>query len=513
MNLLQVFCAWLVPTISIVEHGGVPYVVPLRRESAPVTRHGRIVSFKTSYSGVIELGTPTRKFRVVFDTGSGHVVVPDAKCETDACRNGKQSYDLDSSTTGRAINSKGRLLPWPLPPGKRRPHVTIGFGTGGIKGEFVRDRVCLQVGNVSMDTKALRGDVDAHQSEARDRVPCLEMHILSCVEMSTNPFYYQKYDGIMGLGLAPLSVSANFSVIEILGTRGVPRSFGVFLTDADSREGSEIVFGGYDPRRLKECLAWSPVVFAEQGYWQVRIRSVRINGRSLEMCRDGFCRAAVDTGSSHLGVPTPFDREFAAALTVDAEDLLDCRLARAPLLELELDGGVLTLAAENYMRRLPVREGIEVGVPSVSESSDLAENRPNGSGEDSEEVIVHTVLDLVTAQNVSRQCLPKTVGISMEEPIGPKFFLLGEPVLQRYYSVFDWQKLAVGFGLANNQRNNAPLPAEGFKGVLPDEVELLIQKFQGLLPDEVELLIQKLRNDTCNDDLHLMIQQVWSRYL
>jgi hypothetical protein len=366
-----------------------------------------------------------------------------------------------------------------------------------------------------MDTRALRGDADAHQSEVRERPPCLEMHILSCVEMSQNPFYYQKYDGIMGLGLAPLSVSANFSFIEILRKSGAVQSFGVFLTDADSDEGSEIVFGGYDPRRLKEPLAWSPVVFLEQGYWQVKILSVRVNGRSLDMCKDGSCTAAVDTGSSHLGVPTPFDREFAEALTVDAGDLLDCRLAHAPVLELELDGGVLTLAAENYMRRLPVREGIEVGVQSVSESStSLSENSPSGNGEDA---LVHTVLDLVMSGNVSRQCLPKTVGISMEEPIGRKFFLLGEPVLQRYYSVFDWERLAVGFGVANNQRNNAPPPAEGFKGVLPDEVELLIQKFQGLLPDDVELLIQKLlkenEDDTCNDDLHLMMQHVWSRYL
>lgn len=40
----------------------------------------------------------------------------------------------------------------------------------------------------------------------------------------------------------------------------------------------------------------------------------------------------VDTGTSHLGVPGPFDKELGQLLKVDAGDLLDCRLAKSPKL-------------------------------------------------------------------------------------------------------------------------------------------------------------------------------------
>lgn len=73
-----------------------PLLVPLRRESVPVKRFGKIVSFKTSYSGIVKMGTPPTEYRVVFDTGSGHLILPDARCQTDACLNGKKSIRYES---------------------------------------------------------------------------------------------------------------------------------------------------------------------------------------------------------------------------------------------------------------------------------------------------------------------------------------------------------------------------------------------------------------------------------
>ena len=62
---------------------------------------------------------------------------------------------------------------------------------------------------------------------------------------------------------------------------------------------------------------------ADLGYWQIRILAVRINGVELDVCKDGTCRGVVDTGTSHLGIPAPYDAEFADLLTRDAGDLLD----------------------------------------------------------------------------------------------------------------------------------------------------------------------------------------------
>merc|ERR1719267_173641 len=91
-----------------VEDG--PSLIPLRRESVPVKRKGKVVSFKTSYSGVISIGTPAQSFRVVFDTGSGHLILPSKECSSEGCVVHKQ-YDQLASRTASPINVGGDVVP------------------------------------------------------------------------------------------------------------------------------------------------------------------------------------------------------------------------------------------------------------------------------------------------------------------------------------------------------------------------------------------------------------------
>jgi len=57
-------------------------------------------------------------------------------------------------------------------------------------------------------------------------------------------------------------------------------------------------------------------------------------------------------------------------------------------------------------------------------------------------------------QSSGYHCRPRLMPVNLPEPVGPKLFILGEPVLHRYYTVYDWDQLQVGFSLANNHRNN-----------------------------------------------------------
>jgi len=111
---------------------------------------------------------------------------------------------------------------------------------------------------------------------------------------------------------------------------------------------------------MLEPVSWSKVYRPDLGYWVVPIIAVRVDGVELDVCKDGTCRGVVDTGTSHLGVPGPFDKELGAMLKVDAGDLLDCRLAKSPKVEIELEGKTIELHASSYMRRLPLREGVSV---------------------------------------------------------------------------------------------------------------------------------------------------------
>jgi hypothetical protein len=43
--------------------------------------------------------------------------------------------------------------------------------------------------------------------------------------------------------------------------------------------------------------------------------------------------------------------------------------------------------------------------------------------------------------------------VNMPAPLGPNLFILGEPVLHRYYTLFDWAGPSIGMGVANTKRN------------------------------------------------------------
>jgi saccharopepsin len=412
-----------------------PTKVVLKRESVPIRRHGTIVSFKTSYSGVISVGQPAQDFRVVFDTGSAHVVVPAATCDSEACV-GKKRYNVKDSSSGVPVNADGTVVQ----EGELCDQVDIGFGTGEVTGEFVKDVVCIG----SNDT-----------AEAPE---CTPMYVVMAVKMSTQPFRSFGFDGILGLGLASLALSTDFSFFHILSQSKHPDSarFGVFLTEGEFDEHSEISFGGHDESKIIGDLAWNPVAHVEQGYWQVPIKAVRVDGVEMEVCKDGTCRGVVDTGTSHLGVPVPHDKEIAQLLAQDAGDLLDCRLATGPTFEIELETTTLVLNARNYMRRLPLREGVKIGSSTLVTAS--------GSGGEG-----------LNETNVTRHCSAKLMPVNLPAPVGPKLFILGEPVLHRYYSVYDWHNLRVGFALANSKVNTHEADANDV-GVLPADMERLLMQ-------------------------------------
>mmetsp|Transcript_32794 Transcript_32794/g.78444 ORF Transcript_32794/g.78444 Transcript_32794/m.78444 type:complete len:528 (+) Transcript_32794:67-1650(+) len=457
-----------------------PHVIGLRRESVPVYRRGKIASFKTSYSGVLSVGQPAQEFRVVFDTGSGNIILPAAECHSEAClMPHRKRYSQSSSVTSHPINSDGsRVLA-----GELGEQVTIGFGTGEVTGEFARDRVCFGSSqNTSTNaTEPLETAVDY-------RPVCVEMSVIVAVEMSTQPFKTFQFDGILGLGLSGLTMNRNFSAFDMIVKSGMAAQpiFSVFLSDGEFGEQSEVAMGGVDPRRLVEPISWSDVAMQDLGYWQVRIRSVRIGGEELDVCLDGTCRGVVDTGTSHLGVPAPWDKEVEKRLKREAGDLLDCRNAEAPEIEIELhEGKVITLYPFNYMRRLPLREGVSVGSSGGVQLKQAAAPATESVVLLQGDGLAAAPSPSVPAQGnnselpVERHCSPRLMAVKLPEPLGPKLFILGEPVLHRYYTVYDWEQTKVGFALANSRQNSLdPAALRGQKGELPKEVDMLLMQQQ-----------------------------------
>mmetsp|Transcript_35681 Transcript_35681/g.90922 ORF Transcript_35681/g.90922 Transcript_35681/m.90922 type:complete len:99 (+) Transcript_35681:2-298(+) len=57
-------------------------------------------------------------------------------------------------------------------------------------------------------------------------------------------------------------------------------------------------------------------------------------------------------------------------------------------------------------------------------------------------------------------CKPMLMAMDFPAPIGPKLFILGEPVLRRFYTVYDTKEHRVGFGLARHEPEPPNLLAE-----------------------------------------------------
>jgi len=388
-----------------------PLIVQLHRESVPVKRNNITVSHKTSYSGMITIGRPAQEFRVVFDTGSAHIVVPSADCLNETCLE-HQRYDKSKSNSSLAINVDGSAVP----DDELCDQVTIGYGTGTITGEFVREQVCPG-------------------STAGSQQACMEVSIVTAVDMTAQPFRSFNFDGIFGLALDSLALSPEFSFFHSLASTGAASQFGVYLSED---KGSEIALGGHNAERVLTPLKWAPVVNAQMGYWQVKIIEVRIGGKVLDMCKDGSCKGIVDTGTSHLGVPGGSNNDIMDLLSVNTGHASpDCREVDGQEMEFTLEGEVtLNLSPANYMR--PLSLATDLGNEAAPTASSLYP------------------LDSSASTEASRVCVPRLMPVNLPA-LGPNLFILGEPVLHQYYTVYDWATKSVGFGISGNDRNKKAL--------------------------------------------------------
>jgi hypothetical protein len=383
---------------GFVARGGL-VKLPLTKQVVPVKRNNVVVSHKTTYFGTIQVGLPAQEFSVVFDTGSGHVIVPSKNCQSEACLSHRR-YDPKKSSVGLDIDADGS----PVEDDEKRDQVTVGFGAGEVMGEFAKDIVCLGL-----------------EESNGTGIGCVEsMKLIQAIEMSDNPFASFAFDGVVGLGLSALSFQPEYSFLNMLGAQGslAQPHVGLFLAHSDEEE-SEISFGGHSPERLQSPLSWTPVYQPELGYWQISIKGIHLGGKPLDFCDGDECKAIVDSGTSHFGVPVPLLAPLQEALTtkhnVTENSTFDCRTAAAPDLEVDLGDFKLTLSTKDYARRIPF----------------VVSNGAEGE----------------------RICRPRLMRVALPQ-LGPKLFILGEVVLKRYYTVFDWGQKRVGFGLSAQEKQD-----------------------------------------------------------
>jgi hypothetical protein len=266
------------------------------------------VVHKTAYWGDISIGSPPQNFKVIFDTGSGNLIVPSAECSVPGCQPHKKYSHKDSSSSKQVTNENGE------------DSSEITFGTGQISGEFYGDKLCI-------------GDS-----------LCIDANFIAADKETTSPFQDIPFDGIMGLGFKDLSMGKGFNMIDELTAKDALPSgqISFYLTDGGD---SEVTFGGYKGEYLASDIVWAPVEV--QSWWQVAISDITFDNQPKGLC-DGECRVAVDTGTSMLAGPS--DLVDKLSNMVDAKS--DCsNFDSLPKLGFQVGDKVLNLMPDDYMDR------------------------------------------------------------------------------------------------------------------------------------------------------------------
>jgi len=392
------------------------YKVPLRKQYVPVEKNNRTIAYKTSYFGPLHIGAPKpQEFTVVFDTGSGHLILPSTLCRSETCAKHRR-YNRMLSPDALDIEYDGTQI---LPDATERDQVAISFGTGQVLGEFVSETACLGAAPGASEGQA-----------TAQAPPCAGIRVVLATEMTPEPFGLFAFDGVLGLGLRPLTLAPEFGFFTSLTEQNpkmLPR-FSFFLAQREDGE-SFISFGGHDEEFAASEIQWAPVAKAELGYWQVHVDSVRIGEHVLEECADGSCHAILDTGSSMLGVPRPavrtMQRHLARVVPEGEADpaKVDCRRVPGAELVIEIGGFEVRIGAEDIARPAAVN----MTIPDTDGDTRLF-------------------------------CRSLLLPVDMQPPLGPMIFILGEPVLRKYYTVYDLEAQRIGFTLAQHSADRPAAP-------------------------------------------------------
>lgn len=432
---------------SLTKHGDTqaPVLLPLTQRLQTKTL-GTQTFRRNFYIGNVRAGHGAgngepQELMVFFDTGSGNVLLDSTRCESIPCLQHHRYSPEDSANSFMHVydsvlhgshvydsDSKGN---------KVAPHssnATVYFDMA----DDSTAKKAKATADLMHDTMCLGSERNVGSSNGEI---CAEVGFLAATSMSNELFLDAPFDGIVGMSLEGLSVSSDTHYFSRLVAKyketGSKAQFAMFLPPANSEQMAELAFGGFNPARLAAPLVWLPVVKPELGYWQMRITSVRVGDRTFDLCSqwaDG-CLGIVDTSSPSLGLP----EEVFPELPTPHHSLCE----GGPDVVLTIDGSFdLKITSREYME--------SVGGTCVSQLHPLTSQDRSTTG--------------------TRTWNGKVV---VSPGVKPLLFILGEPVLRRYYTVFDSETKKVGFGLSASA---AGLP-DSRKKMVQDEIILLQNKF------------------------------------
>lgn len=216
------------------------------------------------YYGELQVGTPQQRFKVIFDTGSSDLWVPNVQMHPVLL---KRRYNHGLSLTYRPNGAP----------------FSVAYGSGPVSGFY------------SYDTVEIAGF----------ELPAYQFAEVNNTEGLGATYAVDPFDGICGLAFPALSSGATPPFQALVETGLLPRNVFSFHLDDDGK--GELIIGGSDP---KLAIDMDYVPLLSQSYWQIGIRGVELNSE----LRSFAPSAIVDSGTSLIAGPRSDVREMVTKL-------------------------------------------------------------------------------------------------------------------------------------------------------------------------------------------------------
>jgi len=229
--------------------------------------------FDAQYFGEIDIGSPSQKFKVIFDTGSSNVWVPSSECWFSIACWLHNTYKYSSS---KSYFNNGTSL-------------EIKYGSGSLSGHFSDDDLTLAGLTAKNFTFA------------------------EATSLSGTSFIMAKFDGILGLGFRTICVGRVETAIESLFRQGQlnEAKFSFYLTRGGA-DGSALVLGGANPNYYVGDM--KNYTLSSATYWLIDLNGITINGENI-----AAQKGILDTGTSLIvGDPVVINKINSMIGTVDA---------------------------------------------------------------------------------------------------------------------------------------------------------------------------------------------------
>lgn len=235
-------------------------------------------NYKNSqYIGTIQVGKPSQKIPVLFDTGSGNLWVTSARCTTATCKN-QIKYNSNLSSDFKPIGLS----------------VEVTFGTGVISGQ------------INSDTFGLAG------------ISIPEQKFAEIMNEQGDVFDQGNFSGILGLGYPSMSAYGITPVFDtIISDKLLKQNTIAFYFSYNENTPGEVSFGEINPAKYTGSIKYYPVI--DQYYWTIKLKDILYNGQSVGLCPSNNCKIVVDSGTSLIAGPTTSVKQLLKTLPVEKD--------------------------------------------------------------------------------------------------------------------------------------------------------------------------------------------------